>query len=339
MKLTTRELATLAVFGAIWGVSEISLGSVLKTLNVPLSGVVLSAIGLTIALVGRVFVPHKGSTLFIGVIATFLKLFSLGGVIIGPMIGIITEALVAEIVLTAMGRPRRLSLIAAGALGVAWVLIQPFVTNTLLFGRTIFVVWLDLIDRGSRLLGIKSNAAILILIVMLLIHLAIGILVGWLSWDIARLLRKRLGRPAIIGTLLIILLTACAGANQSPASPTNSLVVSGGEIKKNYTRADLEALPSIEATFNEVTYLGVSVSDLIKDAGFDPQQVKALKAIASDGYTVNYDATQFLAEGFSVAYATTSGELTADDGTFRIVYPRAEGKLNLRMLVELQIIQ
>ncbi len=196
MKLSTRELATLAVFGALWGVVEVSLGSVLKTLNIPLSGVVLSAIGLTIALTGRVFVPRKGSTLFIGVIATFLKLFSLGGVIIGPMIGIITEALVAEIVLSAMGKPSRLSFILAGALGVVWVLVQPFVTNTLLFGRTLFVVWLDLLDLGSRLLGIDTNAAFLILFVMLMIYLAIGALVGWLSWDIARLLLRRLGRSS-----------------------------------------------------------------------------------------------------------------------------------------------
>jgi hypothetical protein len=196
MKLSTRELATLAVFGALWGVVEVSLGSVLKTLNVPLSGVVLSAIGLTVALTGRVFVPRKGSTLFIGIIAAFLKLFSLGGVIIGPMIGIITEALAAELVLTAMGRPRRLSLVLAGALGVTWVLVQPFVTNTLLFGRTLFVVWLDLLDLGSRLLGIDTNAAFLILLALLLIHLAIGTLVGWLSWDIARLLQRRLGRSS-----------------------------------------------------------------------------------------------------------------------------------------------
>ena len=97
MKLSTRELATLAVFGALWGLVEISLGSVLKTLNIPMSGMVLSAIGLVIALTGRVFVPRRGSTLFIGVIAMLLKLFSLGGVIVGPMVGIISEALVAEI--------------------------------------------------------------------------------------------------------------------------------------------------------------------------------------------------------------------------------------------------
>jgi hypothetical protein len=194
MNLSTRELAILAVFGALWGVVEISLGSVLKTLNVPFSGLVLSSIGLTIALVGRVFVPKKGSTLFIGVIATLLKLFSIGGVIIGPMVGILTEALVAEIVLSLAGKPRLASHMLAGALGVAWVLVQPFVTGPLLFGRTLFVIWLDLLDQGSRYLRVNEAAAIWILAVFLAIYLVIGALVGWLSWGIAQQLQIRQGK-------------------------------------------------------------------------------------------------------------------------------------------------
>jgi hypothetical protein len=195
MKFSTRELSTIAVFGALWGLVEISLGSVLKSLNLPLSGVVLSAIGLTIALTGRVFVPRRGSTLFIGVVATLLKLFSLGGVIIGPMVGILTEALVAELVLSLSGRPQRWTFLLAGALGVAWVLLQPFVTGPLLFGRTLLVVWLDLLDLGSRLLGLQANAFLWIVLALLAIHLAIGGLAGWLSWEIARQLKIRLGSP------------------------------------------------------------------------------------------------------------------------------------------------
>jgi hypothetical protein len=200
MKFSTRELATLAVFGALWGLVEVSLGSVLKTLNIPLSGMVLACIGLTVALTGRVFVPRRGSTLFIGVIAMLLKLFSLGGVIIGPMVGIITEAIVAELVLSMAGKPRRGAFLLAGGLGVVWVLLQPFVTGPILFGRTIFVVWLDLLDQGSRLLGLDVTAAIWIFLGFLAIHLALGGLVGWLSWDIARLLQTRLGR-AMLSTI------------------------------------------------------------------------------------------------------------------------------------------
>lgn len=196
MKLSTRELATLAVFGALWGLVEVSLGSVLKTLNIPLSGLVLAAIGLAVALTGRAFVPRRGSTLFIGVIAMLLKLFSLGGVVIGPMIGIFAEALVVEVVLSLMGRPRRIAFVLAGALGVAWVLLQPFITGPLLFGRTIFTIWLDLLDLGSKLLGLDLSAAVLIVLVLLAIHLVIGGLVGWLGWDIASLLQKRMGRSS-----------------------------------------------------------------------------------------------------------------------------------------------
>jgi len=197
MKHSTRELATLAVFGTLWGIVEISLGSVLKSLNVPLSGVVLAAIGLTIALTGRVFVPRRGSTLFIGVIAMLLKLFSLGGVLLGPMVGILSEALVAEAALSLSGRPRRSAFLLAGGFGVTWVLLQPFVTGPLFFGRTLLVVWLDLLDRGSQLLGLDANAAVWIVVALLAIHMAIGCLVGWLSWDVARQLQARLGRPAI----------------------------------------------------------------------------------------------------------------------------------------------
>ncbi|RPI82215.1 MAG: hypothetical protein EHM41_18880 [Chloroflexi bacterium] len=195
MKHSTRELAILAVFGTLWGLVEISLGSVLKTLNIPMSGVVLAAIGLTVALTGRAFVPRRGSTLFIGVIAMLLKLFTLGGVVVGPMIGILTEAIVAEVVLSLMVKPSRLSFALAGGMGVVWVLLQPFVTGPILFGRTLVTVWLDLLDRGSQLLGLDSSAAVWILLGLLAIHLLVGGFVGWLSWDIARQLQTRLGRP------------------------------------------------------------------------------------------------------------------------------------------------
>lgn len=194
MKYTTRDLVTLAVFGTLWGLSEITLGTVLKSLNVPISGVVLAAIGLIVALVGRVFVPKRGSTLFVGVIAMLLKLFSLGGVIVGPMIGIITEAVVAELALSLSGEPRRGTMMLAGSLGVLWVLVQPFVTNPLLFGRTVVDVWLDLLRRGGRLLGLGERSVVWILGGMVLLHLVIGAAAGLISWTLGEQLQGRLGR-------------------------------------------------------------------------------------------------------------------------------------------------
>jgi len=194
MKLKTRELVTIAVFGTLWGLVEISLGTVLKSFRIPLSGVVLAAIGLMVAMIGRVFVPRRGSTLFIGVIAMLLKLFSLGGVVLGPMIGIFMEAVVAEIILSLFKRPSRRVFLLTGGVGVLWVLIHPFVTNPILFGRTAFMVWLDLLDTGSRLIGLDTNAVVGILLFMVAIHLAVGALAGWLAWDVSRQLHARLGK-------------------------------------------------------------------------------------------------------------------------------------------------
>jgi len=194
MKFNTRQLVILAVFGALWGLVEISLGSVLHAIRMPMSGVVLSAIGLTIALIGRFFVPKAGSTLFIGIIAMILKLFSIGSVVVGPMIGILAAAIVAEIVLTAAQRPSRPAFLLAGGLAVLWTLIQPFFAGLLLFGRDAMSIWLGLLEEGARLFGLGTEAAVLIVVLLVVVRLLIGAAAGWLAWRVGGLLQTRLGR-------------------------------------------------------------------------------------------------------------------------------------------------
>ena len=193
MKNTTRDLVTMAVFGALWGFVEISLGSVLHAIRLPMTGLSLAAVGLIIALVGRVFVPKRGSTIFIGVIATILKLFSIGAIIIGPMIGILAEALLAELVLSLFVKPSRLAFICAAMVAVLWTLVQPFFTGMLIFGRDLLSIWLDTLDMGSRLLGLDSQAAIWILLALVSGYLAVGAAAGALAWWLARLVRSRMG--------------------------------------------------------------------------------------------------------------------------------------------------
>ena len=194
MKFNTRELATVAVFGTLWGISEITMGSVLHALNIPLSGAFLAAIGIIIALIGRVFVPKRGSILFIGLIAMLLKLFTLGGIVIGPMVAILSEAILTELALSLSRKPRLLTFMLAGSIGITWSLVQPLVTGPLLFGRTLFIVWLDLLDSGSRLLGLNSSAIFFIAAGLLVIYLVIGSAAGWIAWLIAKQLQIRMGR-------------------------------------------------------------------------------------------------------------------------------------------------
>lgn len=198
MKFTTTQLVTLAVFGALWGLVEMSLGAALHALKVPLSGLLLAAVGVVIALAGRAFVPQRGSTLFIGVIAAVIKLFSIGSVIAGPLVGILAEALLAEIVLSLWGAPRRSAFLAAGSLAVLWTLVQPFFTGLLLFGRSFIVIWLDVIDEGVRLFGLNPNLPWLVLALLALLRIGVGVVAGWLAWEVALALKHRLARQVAV---------------------------------------------------------------------------------------------------------------------------------------------
>jgi hypothetical protein len=200
MKLSTRELATIAVFGALWGLVEISLGSVLKTLNIPLSGAVLGGIGLAIALAGRVFVPKRGATLFIGVIAMLLKLFSLGGVVIGPMLGILMEAVLAEVIASLFAQPSLLAFLLAGAVGGSWSLWQPLITSPLLYGRSFISTWQDLITRSASVLGLDASAVLVVLLIMAAIYLVIGGLGGILGWEVGEGLKARMSGEQVTVT-------------------------------------------------------------------------------------------------------------------------------------------
>jgi hypothetical protein len=192
MKFSTRELVTMAVFGALWGTVEISLGSVFHAIDLPMSGMALAIMGVMIAAIGRSFVQRRGSTLFIGVIALVLKLFSIGSTVIGPMIGILAEALIAELVLDTFGRPSLPAFVFACASAALWTLVQPFITGMLLFGRNLLLIWLDLLDMGNRLFGISSQAALWIVLVLAAVHLVFGAAGGWLAWRLAQVLKTRL---------------------------------------------------------------------------------------------------------------------------------------------------
>jgi len=193
MKWSTRDLVTLAVFGALWGVAEIGLGSLLHALRVPFLGTVMTAIGMVIALTGYVFVPRRGAVMVIGLVAALLKAFSLGGVVLNPMIAIVVESLLAELGLVlAAGRPRRLGLMLAGVLALLWDFFHPFFTQGILAGQGIFTIYQRILQKGASLLGLNPQTVLLVLLVLIVLRVVVGISAGSLAWDLGRQLTRRL---------------------------------------------------------------------------------------------------------------------------------------------------
>lgn len=140
-------------------------------------------------------------------------------------------------------------------------------------------------------------------------------------------------RFLLVTVVLALALTACASQTQDSSAPI--LKVSDGNVEKTYTADDLKALGAAQADFKGVTYVGVQLTVLLADAGIDPTTLTAVKAVASDGFTANYESALYSREDTLVAYATENGPLAEEDGNFRMVLPDQEGKLNPRDLVEI----
>jgi hypothetical protein len=199
MKFSVRELVSIAIFGAIWGALELTLGSYLHVIFPPLAdtffvGLIMASLGAIVALVGRHFVPRTGAVFMISVVAAILKMFSLGGVVVGPLVAILAEGLLMELGLLVARRPARWGFVLAGALAVAWNFFHKFIMMYLLYGKGVYDVYLGMVKEGASVLHIDLSYALLIIVILFLIRIVFGAAAGWIAWDLGRVVHDRLAR-------------------------------------------------------------------------------------------------------------------------------------------------
>jgi hypothetical protein len=199
VKFSVRELVYIAIFGAIWGAVELTLGSYLHVIFPPLAdtflvGVIMASLGAIVALVGRQFVPRTGAVFMIGIVAAILKMISLGGVKVGPLVAILAESLLMEVGLLLARRDRRWGFVLAGALAVSWNFFHKFIMMYILFGKGVYEVYLNMVQQGASLLGFDVSYALLVIVILFLIRVLAGGLAGWIAWDLGRVVHGRLAR-------------------------------------------------------------------------------------------------------------------------------------------------
>ena len=184
-----------ALFGALWGALELSLGSVLYLARLPLHGAIMSLLGLVCLICLRRLQPTIGVCALAGMVAIVLKIFTLGGLYPGPLIGIGGEALLMELAFTLTGS-RRLGAVVGGALVLAMTPIQLALGILLLAGREALHAFAAPLRALAMRLGAPSMSDQVVLLGVAGILGAVGALGALGSWWVAgRVLRRLGGRP------------------------------------------------------------------------------------------------------------------------------------------------
>lgn len=187
---TVRDLVYIGVFAACWGAVEITVGSLVHALHIPFGGAMLTGAGIALALVGRLYVPRAGSVLLIAIVTALLKMLSVGGIILSPMIAITVEGLLAELGVLALG-PTRIGFIVAGLASCLWPLVHTTLSGWIVGGNDLIGSYLIVLERGARALNVPVEWGWGVLAILVVLHAAIGVAGGTLAWAVGQGLRRR----------------------------------------------------------------------------------------------------------------------------------------------------
>lgn len=191
-KSKSRNIAFIAIFGTIWGIIEVSVGTYLHIFRFPFAGALMSSLALLIILSGSVFIDEKLAIIKIGAVACFVRIFSVGSIIISPLISMAIEAIIANVIILIFSK-NVFSFILTGITIVTYTFFHKFIAQGILFGKGIFKMYIDVLNEGSKILGIDIHYAFLIIFLLILLHIILGIITGISAFYLANQAKKRLG--------------------------------------------------------------------------------------------------------------------------------------------------
>jgi hypothetical protein len=181
-----------ALFGTLWGAIEATLGTALYLSKLPMRGTIIGLAGLLCLVCLRRLQPRPGVCLLAGGVAIFLKIFTLGGLYTGPIIGIGIQALSLELAFTATGG-RAVGAAIGGFLALATNPVQMVVTMWVVMGSDAVRSYLLLLQEAAAAVGLGSTRPEVVFVMVVLAKGLIGVGGGFWAWWIAGRVLRRLG--------------------------------------------------------------------------------------------------------------------------------------------------
>jgi len=185
-----------AVIGGLWASIEIVIGSFLHNLRIPFAGTILAAQGIIILLAFMTLWPEKGIIIRAGIITALMKSISPSAVILGPMIGIMTEAILLELFLIIFGR-NLFGFIIAASISLSSALLHKIATFIILYGLDIVKIYENIYKWFQKKLHISNLSAYEFILFILGIYLFWGLVSGISGYIIGKKAKKLGDAPVL----------------------------------------------------------------------------------------------------------------------------------------------
>ena len=162
-----------SVVGSIWASVEIILGSFLHNLKIPLSGMILSFIGVWILISFLQVWKENGLIWRAGIICALMKSISPSAFIFGPMIGIFTEAVLIELFIFIFGK-NILGYLIGGAFAVLSTILQKLANLLILYGFNFIKILSDLYRFAVKQIDLERLSPSFLILLIVLIYIVTG---------------------------------------------------------------------------------------------------------------------------------------------------------------------
>ncbi|MCD4729258.1 MAG: hypothetical protein K8R74_01565 [Bacteroidales bacterium] len=174
-----------AVLGGLWASVEIIIGSFFHNLRIPFAGTILAANATILMIAFYQMWPEKGLIWRAGLIAALMKSISPSAIILGPMIGIMSEALIIEMFIRVFGN-NLISLSVAGALSVSSALIHKIVTLLILYGFNIVKIYVNIFRFFTKQARLENADPWVLVFIVLGIYLVLGIVSAFIGIKVGK---------------------------------------------------------------------------------------------------------------------------------------------------------
>jgi nucleoside-triphosphatase THEP1 len=178
---TDQRWLRAAVIASYWAAFEIIVGSFLHNLRIPMSGTILSfsSVVLVVSFISKW--KMKGIIWRAGIICALLKSISPSAVILGPMIGIASEAILLELFISLFGF-NFIGYLVGGIFAVQSALIHKVVSLLILYGFDLVKILSALYKYSAKQFGFIHVSAERLILLIILIYTFTGALAAFIGY-------------------------------------------------------------------------------------------------------------------------------------------------------------